>query len=84
MSWSITDRETEESADLEFMEDLQGVKDELIRIAEELQEDINSVNRIKYSQVTEDDLPVLEYYIEELMDQAKELAELNRKLGYIS
>ena len=84
MSWSITDRETEETADLEFMNDLQGVKDELIRIAGELQEDINSVNRIKYSQVTEDDLPCLEYYIEELMDQAKELSELNRKLGFRS
>lgn len=84
MSWSILDREPEETADLEFMEDLQSVKDELVFVTDELQKDINAVNRMKYNMVTEDDLPDLDYYIDALMDQVKVLKELNRKLGYIS
>ena len=84
MSWSVLDREPEETADLEFMNDLQDVKDELVFITVELQNDINAVNRMKYNMVTEDDLPNLDYYIDALMDQVKVLKELNEKLGFRS
>ena len=84
MSWSITDRDTEDSADLEFMRDLEGIREDFLRLAEEMEEDIRSMYAKDWRNMDDSDIISLDYYIDEMTSIQKDMREMNRKLGFIS
>ena len=61
MSWSITDRDTEDSADLEFMRDLEGIREDFLRLAEEMEEDIRSMYAKDWRNMDDSDIISLDY-----------------------